>query len=198
MPHEYETDELDEGGCRKCRRLAATVNDLAQDHVDLQLAASILGRNMSGPRAWAWAILQKVAGIVRHQEVTLSYCDARMDQLDEVIVWSACDWVGCWDMRRSVSGGGIALCGGVLRMWARRQATVALSSGGVEFYIVGKAAVEVLAVRSMLSDLGWTVRPRYCVDVSAAQGMASGHDIGRARRLDVRFLWLQQTVRSGA
>lgn len=47
-------------GCRGDRRLAATINYLAQDHPGLQLAARILSRSVAKPMERAWAGLQKV------------------------------------------------------------------------------------------------------------------------------------------
>lgn len=73
-----------------------------------------------------------------------------------------------------------------LETWATRQATVAPSSGEAEIHAGGKVVAEVFVVRSVVSDLGWTVRPHLFVDASDGQGMAP------------RFLWLQQAVRSGA
>lgn len=96
-----------------------------------------------------------------------------------------CEW-------RRDRGRGVAI-----KTWATRQATVALSSGEAEFYAAGKAAAEALAAQSLMADLGWRLRPHLFVDASAAQGMATRQGIGRVRHLDVRFLWLQQTVKSG-
>lgn len=47
-----------------------------------------------------------------------------------------------------------ALCGGVLKTRVTHQATAAFSSGQAGFYAAGKAAVEVIVVRSVLSIWG--------------------------------------------
>lgn len=97
-----------------------------------------------------------------------------------------------------MSGGVTVWGGGVLKTWATRTAIVALSSGEVEVDPAGKAAVEVFAVLSVLSDLEMNSPAVSVVDASLAQGFASKQGIGRGRHLDVRFLWLQQAFRSGA
>lgn len=77
----------------------------------------------------------------------------------------------------------------VLKAWAAHQATVAVSSGEAKYYTAGKVAV---------AHLGWTARPRLCVDSSAAQGMACQQGVGRPRHLDVLLFWPQQACGSGA
>lgn len=70
MPQEDETEELDEDGCCGDRR-AATIKYLAQD------------RLVSSSRL---AFSAEVCP--DRPEVTFAYCDAHMDQLDQVIAWS--------------------------------------------------------------------------------------------------------------
>lgn len=89
--------------------------------------------------------------------------------------------------------------GGVLKPWAARHAMIALSSREAEFDAIGRAMVGLIAVRPILSEFGWSVRPRLClVHASVAQGVESRRGLGQVRHLDVRFLLLQQSVRSGA
>lgn len=162
---EDETTALDDEHARRYRRLAATVDFMAQDRPDLQLPASILGRSMSRPTEGSWARLKKVGRyLVKHPSVVWEYKDVLADEVQEIVVWSESDWAGCRQTRRNAAG---------------------------------KAAAEALAAQSLMADLGWRLRPHLFVDASAAQGMATRQGIGRVRHLDVRFLWLQQTVKSG-
>ena len=73
-----------------------------------------------------------------------------------------------------------------------------MSSGEAEFYAAGKAAVEALGARSLFADLGWHARLHICMDVEAARAIASRQGIGKVRHLEVRYLWLQDQVRSGS
>ena len=86
----------------------------------------------------------------------------------------------------------------MLRSWANRQATIALSSGEAEFHSASKAAAELLAIRSMMRDLNWHVDIMLRVDASAAQAMANRQGLGRVRHLEVKFLWLQALAKHGA
>ena len=57
--------------------------------------------------------------------------------------------------------------------------------------------MEALGARSLLCDLGWAADLQIRMDADAARGMASRQGIGRMRHLDVRYLWLQDLVKTG-
>ena len=93
--------------------------------------------------------------------------------------------------------GGLATGGAVLKSWSNPQAMVALSSGEAEFHSATKAAADLIAVRSMVEDLGWRGSIKLPVDATVAQSMANRQGIGKIRHLEVRFLWLQQLAKAG-
>ena len=195
---EDESDELDIQQAKLCRSLAATVNYMAADRPDLQFAARVLGRSMSRPTEKSWAKLKRVGRyLVIHPTVIYEFGAEDVEDIQEVVAWSDSDWAGCRTTRRSMSGGLITMGSGAMKSWANRQASVALSSGEAEFYAAGKAASEALYARAVLKDLGWPLQVRLIVDASAAQGMASRQGVGKVRHLEVRYLWLQDLVKSG-
>ncbi len=153
---------------------------------------------MSRPTVAAEAKLKKVARyLLSHPRVIYSHIAGQMKEEVEVISWSDSDWAGCRVSRRSTSGGLLSVGGGVIKSWSNRQGSVALSSGEAEFYAAGKAAVEALGVRSLFADLGWKAILKICMDAGAARAIASRQGIGKVRHLEVRYLWLQDQVRSG-
>ena len=54
-----------------------------------------------------------------------------------------------------------------------------------------------LGARSVLRDLGSSVRVCVMTDSSAAKGMASRKGLGKVRHVEVNQLWVQQKVGSG-
>ena len=74
---------------------------------------------------------------------------------------------------------------------------MALSSGEAEYYALVKTAAEALGVQALAADLGWSMRVRIFLDSSAAKAMASRVGLGRVRHLEVRYLWVQQSVKRG-
>ena len=110
-------------------------------------------------------------------------------------VYSDSDWAGCIRTRKSTSGGVMMLGNGVVKTWSSTQTTIAQSSGEAEYYALVRAAAEGLGMQSVMHDLGWKTRVRLWVDSSAAKSIASRIGLGRVRRLEVKFLWLQEVVR---
>ena len=87
------------------------------------------------------------------------------------------------------------VAGGLVKTWTSAQATVAQSSGEAEYYALVPAASEALGLQSIMKDLRWHASLRLWVDSSAAKAIASRVGLGRVRHLEVKFLWLQQTVK---
>ena len=189
---------LDNVEAKRYRRLAATINYLAMDRPDLQFTASVLGRTMARPTERSWANLKRAARYLKaHLAVVLEYPDAELIDVKMAVAYSDSDWAGCKASRRSTSGGMVTLGGALLRSWSNRQATIALSSGEAEFHSASKAAAEVMAIGSMMHELGWPVARRLFVDASAAQAMSNRQGLGKLRHLEVKFLWLQDLAKAG-
>ena len=64
--------------------------------------------------------------------------------------------------RRSMSGGMIVVGGAVIK-----------SSGEAEFCSAGKAAAELIGIKSMMRDMGWDADIKLHVDATVAQAMAN-------------------------
>ncbi len=86
--------------------------------------------------------------------------------------------------------------GGVVKTWSSTQASIATSSGEAEFYALTKAAAEGLGMQAVARDLGVESTVRVWVDSSAAKAMASRTGLGRTRHVEVRFLWVQEALKS--
>ncbi len=73
---------------------------------------------------------------------------------------------------------------------------MATPSGETEYYALTRAAAEALGLQSVARDFGVNCTVRIWVDPSAAKAMASRAGLGRTRHLEVRFLWVQEAVKS--
>ena len=85
----------------------------------------------------------------------------------------------------------------LIKGWSVTQAVIALSSGEAEYYGIVKGSSVGLGIRSVLRDLGCSVRLVVCTDSSAAKGMASRRGLGKVRHVEVNQLWVQEKVGSG-
>ena len=87
--------------------------------------------------------------------------------------------------------------GHCIKTYSQTQETIALSSGESEFYGIVKAASVGLGMKSLLEDLGASVKVRVNTDSSAAKSISSRKGAGRVRHIEVRELWVQEKVTRG-
>ena len=80
--------------------------------------------------------------------------------------------------------------------YSTTQATVALSSGEAELYAMAKGASQALGVISLAGDFGICFSATIHCDASAALGIVNRQGLGKLRHINVRYLWLQERVRS--
>ena len=83
-----------------------------------------------------------------------------------------------------------------MKTWSSTQATVALSSAEAELYALTKGASQGLGMMTLLADFGLTVSVTVHTDASAAIGIVRRAGIGKLRHLNVRYLWVQDQVKS--
>ena len=95
----------------------------------------------------------------------------------------------------------------MVRGWSSTQAVIVLTSGEVEYYAAVEGASAALGFKSMLKDLGIIASIRLVTDSSAAtsitlvtdsnaaRGMIHRAWLGKLRRLETGFLWLQAAVK---
>ncbi len=81
-----------------------------------------------------------------------------------------------------------------LKTYSSTQDIVALSSGEAEFYRIVRAGSHGLGMVDLRRVLGLKVSLRINTDSSTAKSIGSRKRVGKARRLDVRELWLQEKV----
>ena len=178
------------------RGIAARLNFLAQDRVDLQYACKEASRRMAKPQRSDWAILKRIGrylvGCPRYiQKLPWQSVPVRLDTFTDS------DWAGCKATCRSTSGGVVRLGEHCLKTWSSTQATVALSSAEAELYALTKGAAQALGMLSLLADFGVTLDATVHTDASAAIGILRRKGLGKIRHLNVRYLWLQDQTRTG-
>ena len=81
-----------------------------------------------------------------------------------------------------------------VRGWSTNQAVIALSSCEAEYYAALKGASQALGFQSMLRDIGLHTTVTLFSDSSAARGIIHRAGLGKLRRLETGYLWLQAAV----
>ena len=178
------------------RGIAARLNYLAQDRIDIQYACKEASRRMARPRVCDWPALKRIG---RYLKGAPRYVQSFVWQtLPEVVdTYTDSDWAGCKSTCRSTSGGVMMWGLHCLKSWASTQATVALSSAEAELYALTKGASQALGVMALLEDFGIKIRSALHTDASAAIGIVRRAGLGKLRHLNVRYLWLQDHLRGG-
>ena len=82
-----------------------------------------------------------------------------------------------------------------VKVWAKAQPVLALSSGEAELYACVKAASESRGLKAMMVDLGSSPSVTVHVDASAAIGMVMKRGLSGVRHIDVQYLWVQDAIR---
>ena len=112
----------------KHRAAVARVVYLAQDRLDLGVAAVELAKTMAIPRDGDNERLKRVA---RHLHGNPDYVpwNPIQEETNTVVLSTDADWATCCETRRSNSGGTVMLGNHLTAAWSRVQPRIALSSG---------------------------------------------------------------------
>ena len=160
-----ETDtESDHEDAYRFRSIAARLNFLAADRIDLQFASKEICRRMSSPCMSDWAKVRKLERYLRKH--------ARQ------VLWFA--WQDVQSNRRSTNGGLVMHGSHLLKTWASTQTVVALSSGEAEYYGVVKGMCEALETRGLRRTWASTSASLYPPILPRRRGSQLGRAWGRS------------------
>ena len=165
------------------RSVAASLNYLVVDRVDIQFATKELARTMARPIEGDVLEAKKIGRYLR-----FDWCD----HIDTLSLYSDSDSAGGRNTRKSTSGGVLMFGGHLIKTYARQQRTIALSSAEAELYALVAASAEALAMAAYASDLGIVVKPSVHTDASAALCIAQRRGLGKVRHVRTQALWVQQ------
>ena len=181
---------------RRYRGLAARLNYLALDRPDLKIAAMHASRVMSAPYTGAWKAIKAVGRYLRDRP-RLVWKYAFQDDSEQLYTCTDSDWGGDRRERKSTSGGAIWKGCHLIKAWAKGQGAIALSSMEAELYAAVFGATEMKGIQGLAKDWGIDLSCALAVDSSAALGFMRREGLGKARHIELHWLWIQQESRSG-
>ena len=85
----------------------------------------------------------------------------------------------------------------ILKVWAKTQHAISLSSAEAELYAAVHGTAEGLGMHSLLKDLNIKATVSVGMDASAALGFINRQGLGKARHIETQWLWVQQATREG-
>ena len=168
---------------------------LGQDRVDIQEATKALAQKMSDPNEFDLSQLKRTARYLkRYPRAVLVYPQQSMPW--KVDGWVDSDHAGDIVTRKSTSGSVGMFGTHLIKSSSTVQDPIGLSSGEAEYYAAVKGGSFLLGFKSLLEDLGITVKLNLIVktDSSAAKGMLTRRGLGKQRHISTRYLWIQDRV----
>ena len=166
---------------------------LSLDRPEILYAVKDMSRRFAAPTAGDLVKLQRLARYLK-----------RFPRLVQKFVWQTVpryldiecdsDFAGCSRTRKSTSGFAAFLGEHAVATRSKTQSVIATSTGEAEFYAVVSAISNALGLQSVLIDLGVQTQVRIGMDASAGLGMISRRGLGRAKHIQVQYLWVQQVV----
>ena len=188
-------DLMDTNDAWRYRRGAARINYMAQDRMDICVAAQRLSQNMAHPRVGDEMALKRVIRFLKSHP-SCSFLYGFQGDNAPMTIMTDSDWAGDVVTRKSTSGGLIRMNSHVISFWCKSQATVALSSGEAELNSMVKGCSEGIGVLELMRELGCDASV-YAIqtDSSAARGTVMRHGAGRIKHLSTKQLWIQGAVK---
>ena len=186
--------ELVREDATRYRAVVARLNYLAQDRPDIRNITAKLCSQMSNPKAGDMARLKRVARYLRYRP--------RAGQLlrwqgpeAKLRVFTDSDWAGDQVSRRSFTGVAVFYGKHLIKTISKQQSVVALSSMEAELYALCKGTTEGLGVQSYFNDLGKQREMITFIDSSAALSLTAKRGLGKAKHIEVQYLWVQGAAR---
>ena len=107
------------------------------------------------------------------------------------------DWGGDSPTRRSVSAGVVMKGGHCLKVWAKRQQVMALSTAESELRAAVKSSSESLGIQSMAKDMGIKCWLNLHLDAASTLRLVNRLGLGKAKHVDMPNLRIQEVPKSG-
>ena len=166
---------------------------LSQDRPDLSHAVKNLSMKILTPTE---AAMQDLKRLCRYLLKYPDLCQVfgRQAKPSKVRIQVDSDHAGDAVTRRSTTGM-VGLYGShTLKHSSNVQLTIALSTGESEYYALVKGGSVGLGLQSPLQDFGVEVEVLVESDATAAKGTVNRVGLGKARHIQIRYLWLQERV----
>jgi hypothetical protein len=167
---------------------------------DIAFAMGVLCRFMARPGPEHWKAAKHLFCYLRSTiDYQLTYApDASVPQL--FYAYSNADHGGNCNNGRSTSAYVVKIGWGAVSWMSRLQPIVALSTTEAEFIAAASAGQEVVWMRQLLGELGFSIAgPLFLLldNQSAIQVGKNPEHHGRMKHLDLHFFWLRNVVTAG-
>lgn len=176
---------------------------------DISYTVGVLARYCANPGQSHWKAAKHLCRYLRGTVgMKLCYAPTKGSELftaytkgsDLFTTYTDADHGGDPDGRRSTSGMIVTMGTGAISWASKLQSIVTLSTTEAEYVAAVQAGQEILWLRNLLSEFGYTFdKPStlFIDNQSALQVARNPEHHGRMKHLDLRFYWLRDVVEQG-
>jgi hypothetical protein len=166
---------------------------------DILFAIVVLARYMSNPGLEHWSALKHLMRYLQGtKDVKLTY---KPDNSKELFIsYCDADHGGNKDNGKSTGGYLMKYGGGAISWSSKLQPFVSLSTTEAEYIAACEAGKEILWLRNLLTEFGYTVDTPSILRIdnqSALTVSKNPEHHGRMKHLDLRYFWLRESVELG-
>jgi hypothetical protein len=171
---------------------------------DIQHAASELASKLSKPTASDIVALKRLLRYLRGTaKMGLSYGGGAVGPGQGVLLapnFCDSDWASSVGDRRSTTGSVLKVNGGTVSWFSKKQAVVALSSTEAEYIAMAFTGQEIVWLRALLGELGYTQEEATVLHGDNQPALAIAKDDvhhQRTKHIDIRHHWIRELIAAG-
>lgn len=167
---------------------------------DIAYTVSTLARFNHNPGMVHWSAVKHLFRYLKGtMDMRLTYGPAPFSSPSSSLftVYSDADHAGDLEKKRSTGGYLVNIGTGCVSWSSKLQPLVALSTTEAEYVAAVEAGKEILWMRNLLSELGYTFErasPLLMDSLSAISVAKNPEHHGKMKHLDLRFYWLREAV----
>ena len=173
--------------------MAARLNYLALDRLDIQFATKEASKYVANPTEGNWLLMKRLGrylkGNPRLVQMFRWQCATRA-----LHTYTDSDWAGDKIIRKLTSGGIVFRGMHAIKSWSSNQTAIALGSAEAELYALLKGASQAIGLTSMGHDFADELAAGVWSDASAAIAISQRSGLGKLRHIQTQYLWLQERV----
>jgi histone deacetylase 1/2 len=168
---------------------------------DLSFVSKELSRRVAAPIEQDMQALKRVGRYLQGSGDMVLELKRDSTAEPDLTVTTDASW-GSLEDRRSTSGVFIEIEGFVLQQFSKTQSTLSQSSGESELVALYQGVSAAVGIQHLIEEIAWESLPQVGLvaqcDSTAAISSCLRLGVGRIKHLELKYLWLQDMIRSRA
>ncbi|KAG5562829.1 hypothetical protein RHGRI_005526 [Rhododendron griersonianum] len=179
------------------RSMIGSLLYLTASRPDIAFSVGVCARYQANPKE---SHLTAVKRVIKYISGTMGYgIWLSKDTNSNLAGFSDADWAGCADDRKSTSGGCFYIGNNLVAWLSKKQNSISLSTAEAEYIAAGSACTQLLWMKQMLDDYGFSQEciTHYCDNTSAINISKNPVQHSRTKHIDIRHHFIRDLVEDG-